>query len=127
MDQQLVSPPAAVPVAFDKDLDAWVLRLRRNVPTATKRTSGKDRRTHPGVRIKPGLEPGQFLSEYGAELTARQIDFGKAMEACKRNNLRPHPTYSQVLDVIDSMGYRLEAAAGAVLNLKCNRGSKNEP
>ena len=114
MDQQLVAPPAAVPVRIDQDLDAWVLRLRRNVPTATKRTSGKDRRTHPGARIKPGLEPGQFLSEHGADLTPRQIDFGKVMDRYKRDFRRPYPTYAQV---IDAMGYRLSAPAVTLAGL----------
>ena len=106
MDQQLVSPPSAVPVRIDHDLDAWVLRLRRNIPTAIKRTSG--RRAQP-ERVKPGLPPGQFLTEHGADLTPRQIDFGKVMDRYKRDFRRPYPTYAQVLDVIDAMGYRLAA------------------
>ena len=68
------------------------------------------------LRKRPRIvfEAGKFLSETGADLTARQIDFGKAMEVYKRKNRRPHPTYSQVLDVIDSMGYRLVAATVAM-------------
>ena len=66
------------------------------LPVATERKSDKDRHPHPRERIKPVFEPGKFLSETGAELTARQIDFGKAMEAYKRKNRRPHSTYSQV-------------------------------
>ena len=112
---QLVPPRRAVPI--DQDLDAWVRRLRRNVPTATKRTSGKDRR-QPGVRIKSGVEPGQFLSEYGADLTSRQIDFGKVMDRYKRDFRRPYPTWAQVLDVIDAMGYRLAAPAVAFPGFK---------
>jgi hypothetical protein len=84
------------------------------LPVATDRKSGKDRRTQPGERIKPMFEPGKFLSETGADLTARQIDFGKAMDAYMRKNRRPHPTYSQILDMIDSMGYRLVAPAVAL-------------
>ena len=104
----------------DKERDAWVRSYRRPIPTATQRKSGKNPRTQhgerpqPGARTKPVFEPGKFLTEDGAELTARQIDFGKAMEAYKRKNRRPHPTYSQVLDVIDAMGYRLVAAAVAL-------------
>ena len=41
---------------------------------------------------RPVFEPGKFLSETGADLTVRQIDFGKTMEAYKRKNRRPHPT-----------------------------------
>jgi hypothetical protein len=81
------------------------------LPVATQRKSGNDRQTQASARTKPVFEPGKFLTETGAELTPRQIDFGKAMEAYKRKNHRPHPTYSQVLDVIDSMGYRLVAPA----------------
>ena len=113
----IVPPDAPVPVALDKELDDWARRYRRPIPTATKRTSGKDRRTHPGARIKPGLEPGQFLSEHGADLTPRQIDFGKVMDRYKRDFRRPYPTYAQVLDVIDAMGYRLTAPAVALAGL----------
>ena len=88
------------------------------LPVATERKSGKDRRPHPRERIKPVFEPGKYLSETGAELTARRIDFGKAMEAYKRKNRRPHPTCSQVLDVIDSMGHRLVAPAVALPGCK---------
>ena len=65
MGQQLVPTP---PLPLDKDLDAWVLRLRRMVPTATERKSGKNPRTQhgeraqPGVRTKPVFEPGKFLT-----------------------------------------------------------------
>ena len=111
----LTSAGRVMPI--DQDLDSWVRRLRRNVPTATKRTSGKDRRK-PGVRIKPGLEPGQFLTEHGADLTPRQIDFGKVMDRYKRDFCRPYPTYAQVLDVIDAMGYRLVAPALAYPGFK---------
>ena len=88
------------------------------LPVATEHKSGKDRRTQLGGRTKPVFEPGKSLSETGADLTARQIDFGKAMEAYKRKNRRPHPTYSQVPDVIDSMGYRLVAPAVALPGFK---------
>ena len=106
------------PVSTDKELDDWARRYRRPIPTATERKSGKDRRTQPGARTKPVFEPGKFLTETGADLTARQIDFGKAMERYKWKNRRPHPTYSQVLDVIDAMGYRLVAAAVALPGFK---------
>ena len=55
-----------------------------------------------------------FESKDGANLTDRQIDFGKTMDAYKRERGRFHPSYSQVLDVIDSMGYRLVAPAIAL-------------
>ena len=65
-------------------------------------------------RRRPVFEAGKFQSETGADLTARQIDFGKTMEAYKRKNRRPHPTYLQVLDAINSMGYRLVEPAVAL-------------
>ena len=42
----------------------------------------------------------------GARLTPDEVEFGRAMDQYKRLNNRPFPTYSEVLDVLISLGYR---------------------
>jgi hypothetical protein len=71
----------------------------KSPPLAIKRHSGKR------------FEAGRFMGEHGADMTPQQIDFGRALDAYKRKYQRPHPTSSQVLDVLKAMGYRLVAPA----------------
>jgi hypothetical protein len=42
----------------------------------------------------------------GADLTADEVEFGAAMEAYKRRWGRPFPSWSEVLAVVKSLGYR---------------------
>jgi hypothetical protein len=42
----------------------------------------------------------------GSELTAEQVEFGKAIERYKRDHLRPYPEWWEVLMVFKSLGYR---------------------
>ena len=64
------------------------------IPTATKRISGRRR---------------QFHTEDGANLSDRQVEFGRAIEAYKRKYRRPNPAFSEILNVVDALGYRLIA------------------
>jgi hypothetical protein len=40
------------------------------------------------------------------EYTDEEIDFMKAMDQYKRDNRRPFPTWSEVLEVLRALGYR---------------------
>lgn len=42
----------------------------------------------------------------GAELTPDQVEFGAAMDRYKREQNRPFPTFSEVLAVAESLGWR---------------------
>jgi hypothetical protein len=48
----------------------------------------------------------------GSDLTAEEVEFGRAMEAYRRTRRRPYPTYGEVLGVLRSLGYRKVAHAG---------------
>lgn len=72
----------------------------KTVPLATKRVPNADRRAAP-----PSMR-ARFASHDGAFLTSREIEFGKAMERYKRLRNRPFPTFSEVLAVLESLGYR---------------------
>lgn len=49
---------------------------------------------------------GFGTANVGSELTTDQVEFGRAMDKYKRENLRPYPTWSEVLGVLKSLGYR---------------------
>jgi hypothetical protein len=78
-------------------------RRKRNIPVATdrrraanaaaKRASSERRRL---------IDPTTCERDYNDEETA----FMKAMDRYKRENRRPFPTWSEVLEVLRSLGYR---------------------
>lgn len=77
---------------------------KKTIPVAVERRSGKDRKSSKGERKMPinrfyahGDDPGP---------TAEELEFGLAVEAFKRKHHRPFPTFSEVLKVLQSLGYR---------------------
>jgi hypothetical protein len=74
-----------------------------STPTAEKggRAHRPARRPRPGLRKKAR---GDALFP-GAELTADELEFGRAMDAYKRDYRRPSPAWSEVLAVLKSLGY----------------------
>jgi hypothetical protein len=74
-------------------------RRKRDIPVAVERRSGKDRRQ--GERRRQ-VDPTTCEKDYSDE----EIIFMKAMDQYKRANRRPFPTWSEVLEVLRSLGYR---------------------
>ncbi len=74
-------------------------RRKRPVPVAIERR-GKDRRQQ-GERRRQ-VDPTTCERDY----TDDEILFMKAMDQYKRANRRPFPTWSEVLEVLLSLGYR---------------------
>src|SRR5271163_1389614 len=74
-------------------------RRSRSVPVAIERRAGQDRRQ--GERRRQ-IDPTTCERDYSEE----EINFMKAMDQYKRDNRRPFPTWSEVLEVLRSMGYR---------------------
>lgn len=75
-------------------------RRKRSIPVAFERRSGKDRREK-GERRRQ-VDPTTCEKDYNDE----EIIFMKAMDQYKRSNRRPFPTWSEVLEVLRSLGYR---------------------
>ena len=75
-------------------------RRKRSIPIAVERRSGKERR-HQGERRRQ-VDPTTCEKDYSDE----EIIFMKAMDQYKRANRRPFPTWSEVLEVLRSLGYR---------------------
>jgi hypothetical protein len=78
-------------------------RRKRNIPVATDRrralNAAEKRRTSERRRL---IDPTTCERDYSLDET----DFMKAMDRYKRENRRPFPTWSEVLEVLRSLGYR---------------------
>jgi hypothetical protein len=86
-------------------------RRQRNIPVAVERRSGRDRRQQ-GERRRQ-VDPTTCERDY----TDEEINFMKAMDQYKRANRRPFPTWSEVLEVVRALGYRLTEAPTALPGL----------
>src|SRR6202161_3524561 len=75
-------------------------RRKRNIPVAIeRRKAGTERRK---VERRRQVDPTTCERDYNDE----EISFMKAMDQYKRDNRRPFPTWSEVLEVLHSLGYR---------------------
>lgn len=93
-DAQIDAAAAAANAAAD--------RRKRNIPVALDRrraNAAEKRRTSERRRL---IDPTTCERDYSDEETV----FMKAMERYKRENRRPFPTWSEVLEVLSSLGYR---------------------
>lgn len=79
-------------------------RRKRSIPVAVERRSGADRRAEQGERRRQ-IDPTTCERDYNVE----EIEFMKAMDQYKRENRRPFPTWSEVLEVLRALGYRKTA------------------
>ena len=87
-------------------------RRKRSIPVAVDRRSGKERREK-GERRRQ-VDPTTCEKDYSDE----EILFMKAMDQYKRANRRPFPTWSEVLEVLRSLGYRKTEEATALPGLQ---------
>jgi hypothetical protein len=83
-------------------------RRKRQIPVAVERRGNKDRRQQ--VERRRQVDPTTCEKDYSDE----EIVFMKAMEQYKRANRRPFPTWSEVLEVLRSLGYRKTEEATAL-------------
>jgi hypothetical protein len=89
-------------------------RRKRSIPVAIERRSGKDRRAQLGERRRQ-IDPTTCERDYSID----EIEFMKAMDQYKRDNRRPFPTWSEVLEVLRALGYRKVAEPSMMPGL-CN-------
>src|SRR5437764_13741012 len=93
-DDASLSPELCVTDRRGKD------RRKRAIPVAVERRSGADRRDQ-GERRRQ-IDPTTCERDYSID----EIEFMKAMDQYKRENRRPFPTWSEVLEVLRALGYR---------------------
>jgi hypothetical protein len=93
-------------------------RRKRNIPIATDRrraqNAAEKRKNSERRRL---IDPTTCERDYNDEET----EFMKAMDRYKRENRRPFPTWSEVLEVLQSLGYSRVAEPTAL------PGGKREP
>jgi hypothetical protein len=82
-------------------------RRKRTIPVAVERRSGADRRQ---VERRRQVDPTTCERDYNDD----EINFMKAMDQYKRDNRRPFPTWSEVLEVLRALGYRRVAEPTAL-------------
>src|SRR5437870_11581310 len=87
-------------------------RRKRQIPVALERRTGKERRDEKGERRRQ-IDPTTCERDY----TNDEIEFMKAMDQYKRENRRPFPTWSEVLEVLRALGYRKTAKQTAMPGL----------
>jgi hypothetical protein len=89
-------------------------RRKRNIPVAIDRRNQAERgeRREKGERRRQ-VDPTTCEREY----TDDEIAFMRAMDQYKRDNRRPFPTWSEVLEVLYSLGYRRVAEVGPMPGL----------
>ena len=78
---------------------------RKNVVDTRKPGTGLERRRGPGRRRSDFMKSAEE-----GEMSNEQFLFIKAIDAYKRVNNRPYPTWTEVLEVIRKLGYRKTAA-----------------
>ena len=89
-----------------------VERRKRDVPVAVDRRQGGKR---PQGERRRQVDPTTCERDY----TEEEIAFMKAMDQYKRDNRRPFPTWSEVLEVLRALGYRRVADPSQMPGL-CN-------
>ncbi|MCF7956096.1 MAG: hypothetical protein K9M75_09865 [Phycisphaerae bacterium] len=77
------------------------------------RRLGMDRRRGPGIRRSPERK----AAEEG-EMNDEQFEFLLTIDRYKRENKKPFPTWTEVLDVIKAMGYRKVADPQSINSFK---------
>src|SRR6188472_2802686 len=84
-------------------------RRKRNIPVATDRrraqNAAEKRKNSERRRL---IDPTTCERDYNDDET----EFMKAMDRYKRENRRPFPTWSEVLEVLRALGYRRVAEPG---------------
>lgn len=92
----------------------------RRVPSPDRRQSVVDLRS-PGTGLERRRGPGRRRSDFmkaaeEGEMTQEQFLFIKAIDAYKRVNDKPFPTWTEVLEVIRKLGYRKTAGSSLKLD-----------
>ena len=81
-----------------KDKDGSFIERRESV---VDRRLGLDRRRGPGRR-----RTTERISAEEGHMSDEQFDFLMAIDQYKKQNSRPFPTWTEVLEVIKALGYR---------------------
>jgi len=93
--------------------DARIDRRKKNIPVAIERRKANASEKRRTSERRRQIDPTTCERDY----TDEEIAFMKAMDQYKRDNRRPFPTWSEVLEVLRALGYRQVAAPTALPGL----------
>ena len=85
-------------------------RRKRNIPVAMERRKANASEKRRTSERRRQIDPTTCERDY----TDEEIAFMKAMDQYKRDNRRPFPTWSEVLEVLLALGYRRVAEPTAL-------------
>jgi hypothetical protein len=85
----------------DRRQDQVDRRASADRRTGADRRSGWDRRRGPGRR-----RPDERRAAEEGEMNDEQFELIKAIDAYKRANNRPFPTFTEILEIMKALGYR---------------------
>jgi hypothetical protein len=100
-----------------------VERRKRNIPVALDRRARNAAEKRKNSERRRLIDPTTCERDY----TEEELEFMKAMERYKRENRRPFPTWSEVLEVLRSLGYRRVAEPTALPTGKRERATQSTP
>lgn len=98
-------------------------RRKRNIPVAKDRRAANAAAKRASSERRRLIDPTTCERDYNDDET----DFMKAMDRYKRENRRPFPTWSEVLEVLRSLGYRKVAEPTALPGGKRDSGVTPSP
>ncbi len=98
-------------------------RRKRNIPVAKDRRAANAAAKRASSERRRLIDPTTCERDYNDEET----EFMKAMDRYKRENRRPFPTWSEVLEVLRSLGYRRVAEPTALPGGKKESGITQTP
>src|SRR4051812_23952776 len=99
-------------------------RRKRNIPVATDRRRAANAAAKRAASERRRLiDPTTCERDYSDD----ESEFMKAMDRYKRENRRPFPTWSEVLEVLRSLGYRRVAEPTALPGGKKESGVTSAP
>jgi hypothetical protein len=98
-------------------------RRKRNIPVATDRRAKNAAEKRKASERRRLIDPTTCERDYNEDET----EFMKAMDRYKRENRRPFPTWSEVLEVLSSLGYRRVAEPTALPSGKRDSGVTQTP
>ena len=103
------------PLEFFEERRQTVVERRLNLQShdGEERRGNLERRRGPGIRRseeRKAAEEGQMTDE--------QFEFLMAIDNYKRQNQKPFPSWTEVLEVVKALGYRKVAEACSIEDLK---------
>jgi hypothetical protein len=91
-------------------------RRKRSIPVVMDRRKENASKARRSSERRRQIDPTTCERDY----TDEEIAFMKAMDQYKRDNRRPFPTWSEVLEVLAALGYRKVAAPTTLPGLSPN-------